>query len=271
MSEKPSGSGQAIEELLDVMRRLRDPDRGCPWDLRQNFDSIVPYTIEETYELADAIAAKDFGQVRDELGDVLFQVVFYSQLASEGQLFNFTDVVAGISDKLRRRHPHVFENNGAAPVTEAQVKDRWEQIKSEERLGKNQIGLLDDIPSALPALSRAQKLQKRAARAGFDWQHREDVVAKLDEEVVELKEALDGADQAHIEAEFGDILLAMVNLARHLSVDAESALRQANQRFESRFRLMEQSAEADGSSLDSESLQKLEARWQEAKQTLSST
>ena len=271
MSEKPSGSGQAIEELLDVMRRLRDPDRGCPWDLRQNFDSIVPYTIEETYELADAIAAKDFGQVRDELGDVLFQVVFYSQLASEGQLFNFTDVVAGISDKLLRRHPHVFENNGAVPVTEAQVKDRWEQIKSEERLGKNQIGLLDDIPSALPALSRAQKLQKRAARAGFDWQHREDVVAKLDEEVDELKEALDGADQAHIEAEFGDILLAMVNLARHLSVDAESALRQANQRFESRFRLMEQSAEADGSSLDSESLQKLEARWQEAKQTLSST
>ena len=271
MSEKPSGSGQAIEELLDVMRRLRDPDRGCPWDLRQNFDSIVPYTIEETYELADAIAAKDFGQVRDELGDVLFQVVFYSQLASEGQLFNFTDVVAGISDKLLRRHPHVFENNEAAPVTEAQVKDRWEQIKSEERLGKNQVGLLDDIPSALPALSRAQKLQKRAARAGFDWQHREDVVTKLDEEVDELKEALDGADQAHIEAEFGDILLAMVNLARHLSVDAESALRQANHRFESRFRLMEQSAEADGSSLDSESLQKLEARWQEAKQTLSST
>ena len=271
MSEKPSGSGQAIEELLDVMRRLRDPDRGCPWDLRQNFDSIVPYTIEETYELADAIAAKDFGQVRDELGDVLFQVVFYSQLASEGQLFNFTEVVAGISDKLLRRHPHVFENNEAAPVTEAQVKDRWEQIKSEERLGKNQIGLLDDIPSALPALSRAQKLQKRAARVGFDWHHREDVVAKLDEEVGELKEALVHADQAEIEAEFGDILLAMVNLGRHLRVDAESALRQANRRFESRFKLMEQSAEADGSSLEQESLQKLEIRWQEAKQTLSSS
>lgn len=270
MSETSPVNDQALGGLLEIMRRLRDPETGCPWDLRQDFDSIVPYTIEETYELADAIASGDFNQVRDELGDVLFQVVFYSQMAAEQRLFQFADVVQGISDKLVRRHPHVFADIDTAQISEEQVKDRWEQIKSEERHGKNQVSLLDDIPSALPALSRAQKLQKRAARAGFDWQHQEDVLAKLDEEVGELKEALLYADQAEIEAEFGDILLAMVNLGRHLRVDAESALRQANRRFESRFRLMEQSAEADGSSLEQESLQKLEARWQEAKQTLSS-
>ncbi len=255
MSETSPVNDQALGGLLEIMRRLRDPETGCPWDLRQDFDSIVPYTIEETYELADAIASGDFNQVRDELGDVLFQVVFYSQMAAEQRLFQFADVVQGISDKLVRRHPHVFADIDTAQISEEQVKDRWEQIKSEERHGKNQVSLLDDIPSALP---------------GFDWQHQEDVLAKLDEEVGELKEALLHADQVEIEAEFGDILLAMVNLGRHLRVDAESALRQANRRFESRFKLMEQSAEADGSSLEQESLQKLEVRWQEAKQTLSS-
>ena len=158
-----------MQPLLDIMRQLRDPDSGCPWDLKQNFHTIVPYTIEETYELADAIAAEDFSQIRDELGDVLFQVVFYAQMASEESLFTFQDVVDGIADKLRRRHPHVFGATAGQGVSAGEVKERWEQIKGEERQQKNQQGALDDVPKALPALSRSQKLQKRAARVGFDW------------------------------------------------------------------------------------------------------
>ena len=257
-----------MQPLLDIMRQLRDPDTGCPWDLKQNFHTIVPFTIEETYELADAIAAEDFSQIRDELGDVLFQVVFYAQMASEESLFTFQDVVDGIADKLRRRHPHVFGATAGQGVSASEVKERWEQIKGEERQQKNQQGALDDVPKALPALSRSQKLQKRAARIGFDWSELGAVREKVDEELGELAEAVSEGDSAAIESEVGDIFLAMVNLARHLGVDAEAALRQANRRFEDRFRLMETAAKRDGSHLSEESLDRLEERWQAAKREL---
>ena len=270
MTDDAATTHDGIQSLLDIMRRLRDPDSGCPWDLKQNFHTIVPYTIEETYELADAIAAEDFAQIRDELGDVLFQVVFYAQIASEQALFTFEDVVDGIAEKLRRRHPHVFSATGGQSVSAGEVKERWEQIKGEERQQKNQKGTLDDIPKALPALSRSQKLQKRAARVGFDWSEPDAVRGKVDEELGELAEAVFQGDSAAIESEVGDIFLAMVNLARHLGVDAEAALRHANRRFEDRFRLMETAAERDGAHLGEESLERLEERWQAAKRELAS-
>ena len=268
MTDDATTTHAGIRSLLDIMRRLRDPDSGCPWDLKQNFHTIVPFTIEETYELADAIAAEDFAQIRDELGDVLFQVVFYAQMASEQSLFTFEDVVDGIAEKLRRRHPHIFAATGGQSVSASEVKERWEQIKGEERQQKNQKGTLDDIPKALPALSRSQKLQKRAARVGFDWSEFDAVRGKVDEELGELAEAISEGESAAIESEVGDILLAMVNLARHLGVDAEAALRHANRRFEKRFRLMERAAERDGSQLSEESLERLEERWEAAKREL---
>ena len=268
MTDDAATTHDGIQSLLDIMRRLRDPDSGCPWDLKQNFHTIVPYTIEETYELADAIAAEDFAQIRDELGDVLFQVVFYAQIASEQALFTFEDVVDGIAEKLLRRHPHVFAETRGQRVSESEVKERWEQIKGEERQQKNQGGTLDDIPRALPALSRSQKLQKRAARVGFDWSELAAVRGKLHEELGELAEAISEGESAAIESEVGDIFLAMVNLARHLGVDAEAALRHANRRFEKRFRLMETAADRDGSQLSEESLERLEKRWQAAKREL---
>lgn len=269
MNKEVMPSGAPVEDLLEIMRALRDPETGCPWDLRQDFDSIVPFTIEETYELAAAIASGDPAQIRDELGDVLFQVVFYAQIASERSLFDFTDVADGISEKLVRRHPHVFDAAGEEPITEAEVKARWEAIKEQERSRKNQNGTLDDVPLALPSLSRAQKLQKRAAGVGFDWPDLDGVFAKVDEEIGELKEAALALDAAAVEDEMGDIFLAMVNLARHLGVDAEAALRKANSRFEGRFRLMEAAAAEEGSRLQEEDLEQLERRWQTAKRQLS--
>lgn len=269
MSKDPRSSGGPIEELLEIMRALRDPATGCPWDLRQDFDSIVPFTIEETYELAAAIASGDTAQICDELGDVLFQVVFYAQIASERSLFDFADVARGISEKLVRRHPHVFDAVGEELITEAEVKARWETIKEQERSLKDQNGALDDVPLALPSLSRAQKLQKRAAGVGFDWPDLTGVFDKVDEEIGELKEAVQGEDADAIEDEMGDIFLAMVNLARRLDVDAEAALRKANSRFESRFRLMEAAATEEGSRLQEEGLDLLELRWQSAKRQLS--
>lgn len=269
MSKDPRSSGGPIEGLLEIMRALRDPATGCPWDLRQDFDSIVPFTIEETYELAAAIGSGDSAQICDELGDVLFQVVFYAQIASERSLFDFADVARGISEKLVRRHPHVFDAVGEELITEAEVKARWETIKEQERSLKDQNGALDDVPLALPSLSRAQKLQKRAAGVGFDWPDLTGVFDKVDEEIGELKEAVQGEDADAIEDEMGDIFLAMVNLARHLDVDAEAALRKANSRFESRFRLMEAAATEEGSRLQEEGLDLLELRWQSAKRQLS--
>lgn len=271
MTDDAATTHDGIQSLLDIMRQLRDPDSGCPWDLKQNFHTIVPYTIEETYELAEAIAIEDFAQIRDELGDVLFQVVFYAQMASEQALFTFEDVVDGIAEKLLRRHPHVFAVTGGQRVSESEVNRRWEQIKVEERQQKNQRGTLDDVPMALPALSRSQKLQKRAASVGFDWSELDAVRGKVDEELGELAEAVSEGDSAAIESEVGDIFLAMVNLARHLGVDAEAALRHANRRFEDRFSLMETEAERDGSQLCEESLERLEERWQAAKRELAAS
>ena len=265
MSESAHVDLRVMKDLLDIMSRLRDPNDGCPWDLRQDFESIVPFTIEETYELAEAIALGDYDQVRDELGDVLFQVIFYAQIASERQLFNFKDVAEGISRKLIRRHPHIFDNPDGDPVSESEVKDRWEQIKAGERENKQLSGAMDDVPQALPALSRSQKLQKRAARVGFDWPELEGVRSKIKEEMTELDEAICLGNRADIEAEIGDVFLATVNLARHLGIDAESSLRRANTRFEQRFRFMEQSAASEGTDLASESLDELEVRWQKAK------
>ena len=271
MTDDAATTHDGIQSLLDIRRQLRDPDSGCPWDLKQNFHTIVPYTIEETYELAEAIAIEDFAQIRDELGDVLFQVVFYAQMASEQALFTFEDVVDGIAEKLLRRHPHVFAVTGGQRVSESEVKRRWEQIKVEERQQKNQRGTLDDVPMALPALSRSQKLQKRAASVGFDWSELDAVRGKVDEELGELAEAVSEGDSAAIESEVGDIFLAMVNLERHLGVDAEAALRHATRRFEDRFSLMETEAERDGSQLCEESLERLEERWQAAKRELAAS
>ena len=258
-----------IEHLLDIVRRLRDPDQGCPWDIGQTFQSIVPHTLEEAYELADAIESNDFDQVREEAGDVLFQVLFYAQMADEQQHFNFADVVEGLSKKLIRRHPHVFSRNGnaqqEASIAASDVSESWERIKRTERQRKQQSGILDDIPLNLPALTRAQKIQKRAARVGFDWADVAGVFEKLEEEICELKEALVEGEEAAIESELGDVLFCVVNLARHLDFDAETATRGATRKFEGRFRLMEEQAIAGGSRLEDESVTTLEARWQAVK------
>ena len=258
-----------IEHLLGIVRRLRDPEQGCPWDVDQTFQSIVPHTLEEAYELADAIESKDFDQIREEAGDVLFQVLFYAQMADEQQHFNFADVVDGLSKKLIRRHPHVFSRESNAqqevPIAASEVADSWEKIKRTERQRKQQSGILDDIPLNLPALTRAQKIQKRAARVGFDWADVAGVFEKLEEEICELKEALVEGEEAAIESELGDVLFCVVNLARHLGSDAETAMRRATRKFESRFRLMEEQAIVNGSRLEDESGSSLEARWQAAK------
>ena len=243
MVDKSGSVPVQIEHLLGIVRRLRDPDQGCPWDVGQTFQSIVPHTIEEAYELADAIESNDFDQIREEAGDVLFQVLFYAQMADEKQHFNFADVVDGLSEKLIRRHPHVFSRNSTAqqetPIAVSDVSDSWEKIKRTERQRKQQSGILDDIPVSLPALTRAQKIQKRASRVGFDWADLAGVFEKLDEEICELKEALVEGEKAAIESELGDVLFCVVNLARHLDFDAETAMRGATRKFEGRFRLME--------------------------------
>ena len=269
MVDKSGSVPVQIEHLLGIVRRLRDPDQGCPWDVGQTFQSIVPHTIEEAYELADAIESNDFDQIREEAGDVLFQVLFYAQMADEKQHFNFADVVDGLSEKLIRRHPHVFSRNSTAqqetPIAVSDVSDSWEKIKRTERQGKQQSGILDDIPVSLPALTRAQKIQKRASRVGFDWADVAGVFEKLEEEICELKEALVEGEKAAIESELGDVLFCVVNLARHLDFDAETAMRGATRKFEGRFRLMEEQAIASGSRLEDESVSALEARWQAAK------
>jgi ATP diphosphatase len=259
-----------IEDLLRIMERLRDPGHGCPWDLAQDFESIVPSTLEECYELAAAIEAGDFAHVADELGDVLFQVVFYARLGEERDLFSFASVVDGLAAKLLRRHPHVFRDGAIEGIVDdrsdaAAVKRQWEAIKAAERAGRAQHGVLDDVPVNLPALPRAQKLQKRAARIGFDWADRDAVLAKLDEESEELREALATGDAGTIEDELGDLLFTVVNLARHEKLDAEAALRRASAKFERRFHAMEQFASEAGDDLGALDAAGLEALWERAK------
>ncbi|MBA1257073.1 nucleoside triphosphate pyrophosphohydrolase [Pseudomonas oryzihabitans] len=264
-----------LDDLLHLMARLRDPQHGCPWDLRQDYASIVPHTLEEAYEVADAIARRDFPQLRDELGDLLFQVVYYSQLGREDGHFDFAQVVDGITRKLVRRHPHVFPDGDLhgpldlPRLDEATIKRRWEEIKAEERAEKaaapEQLSLLDDVPAALPALSRAAKLQKRAANVGFDWADATPVVAKIQEELDEVREAMANGQAAQVAEEVGDLLFVMVNLARHLQVDAEDALRQANAKFERRFRFIEEALKAQDRSPQEASLEEMDALWDAAK------
>ncbi len=265
----------SLDDLLHLMARLRDPQYGCPWDLKQSYASIVPYTIEEAYEVADAIERSDFEHLPGELGDLLFQVVYYSQLAREEGRFEFAQVVDGITRKLIRRHPHVFVDGDlygvpdAAKLEEAAVKQRWEELKAEERAEKaavpEQLSLLDDVPNALPALSRAVKLQKRAAQVGFDWPEALPVVDKVREELDEVLEAMSENDPQAIAEEIGDLLFVVTNLARHLKVDPETALRSANGKFERRFRFIEQTLRTAGQPIENCSLEQLDALWGEAK------
>ncbi|MEJ2298841.1 MAG: nucleoside triphosphate pyrophosphohydrolase [Woeseiaceae bacterium] len=255
-----------IEKLLEVMRRLRDPDGGCPWDLEQDFSTIAPYTIEEAYEVADAIEREDWDDLRDELGDLLFQVVFYVQLAREKGYFDFDEVAAGITDKLVRRHPHVFGDADAKDA--AVVRAGWEEIKARERADGSDPSALAGVARALPALKRAQKLGARAAGVGFDWSDRKGVENKIQEEIEELSEAIGSRDGARVEEEMGDLLFAVVNLARHVDADAEKALAAANRKFERRFRAMEDDLAKDGRDMRRENHENLEQRWRKAKRTV---
>jgi len=259
-----------LGDLLRVMARLRDPQTGCPWDVRQDFRSIVPSTLEECYELAQAIEQEDFAHVAEELGDVLFQVVFYAQLGRERGLFSFEMIVDTLVSKLVRRHPHVFGQGEIEGVVADRgsiesVKESWEAIKQAERHAKSQGGLLADVPVALPALPRAQKLQKRAARVNFDWPDAGAVLAKLEEEILELRQAMQAESPTDIEEEMGDILFSCANLARHLGLDAEASLRRATSKFERRFTGMEAQAADAGKALETLSAEALDELWESAK------
>jgi len=261
---------ESIKKLLEIMVRLRDPADGCAWDRQQNFGSIAPYTIEEAYEVADAIDREDIEALRDELGDLLFQVVFHSRLAQEQGAFDFNDVARGIADKLERRHPHVF--GSPDEKAKGQQKGSWESIKAGERAAKRATAgpasALDGVALSLPALKRAAKLGERAAISGFDWPDSHGAKAKIAEELDELVEAEACNNADFVEDELGDLLFAVVNLSRHLQVDPEAALTRANRKFERRFRLMEQTLLAAGQPLESLSLDELETAWQRAKADL---
>jgi len=259
-----------INDLLKIMAQLRDPNDGCPWDIEQTFDSIAPRAIEEAYEVREAITNQDYKGLKDELGDLLLQVVFHSQIADESKIFNFDEVVDGICKKMVDRHPHVFGN--AEINTADEQLNSWEDIKSEERANKlnmdpNSLSALDGVSVAYPALLRAEKLQKRAARVGFDWKETEPVLNKLDEEICELKEALSNDfDKDQLEEELGDILFSCVNIARHLKLDAETALHKANRKFTKRFQFIEKSLKEElNIKPENADFSDLENRWVRAK------
>ncbi|WP_298305240.1 nucleoside triphosphate pyrophosphohydrolase [uncultured Erythrobacter sp.] len=247
-----------IDRLLTIMARLRDPERGCEWDTAQSFETIAPYTIEEAYEVADAIERKDMSDLKSELGDLLLQVVFHAQMASEAGHFSFEDVARSISDKMESRHPHIFGSESGMMTGE-----RWEDIKASERAGTGETSALDGVANALPALMRSEKLQKRAARVGFEWDDLKGPKAKLAEELEEL-EAADAPDKL---MEAGDVLFVAVNIVRRYGVDAEEALRASNSKFESRFRMMEEMASTDGHDFAELSLDRQEAYWKKVKET----
>lgn len=263
-----------IDRLIAIMAKLRDPEGGCPWDREQDFATIAPYTIEEAYEVADAIQRSDMAALREELGDLLLQVVYHARMAEESGDFAFDDVATAIADKMVARHPHVF---GGAEVDSASAQTRmWEEFKAHERAAKAKAGgqapsVLDDVPLALPALLRAEKLQKRAARVGFDWPESCQVLDKIEEEIGELRAELDRAapadvvDRARIADELGDLLFTLANLARHLKIDPETALRGCNAKFERRFRSIEQSLARKGKTPEEVSLEEMEELWTEAK------
>jgi ATP diphosphatase len=270
---KPSSD---ISRLLEIMAALRAPETGCPWDLEQDFASIVPYTLEEAYEVADAIERGDLADLRDELGDLLLQVVFHARMAEEQGAFAFPDVVEAITRKLIRRHPHVFGDT--KDLSPEEVKSLWDEIKrrekaerhkARERLGMppeaHEAGFLGGIPTALPALTRAQKLTAKAAKVGFDWPEPTQVIDKIHEELEEVKEASSSGERDKIEDEIGDLLFSVTNLARHFNIDPERALRRTNAKFERRFRAIEEALKRQNRSLDDASLEEMERLWVEAK------
>ena len=262
----PFAASKDINRLIEIMRALRDPEGGCPWDIEQDFSSIAPYTIEEAYEVADAIQRDDMAALADELGDLLLQVVYHAQMASEREAFEFGDVVLAITEKMIRRHPHVFA--GAKARSAGAVKGMWERIKADERESPDQVApsALDGVPAALPALARAVKLQKRAAHVGFDWNDARQVIAKLREEIDELEAELEGgAVKYAISEELGDLLFAVANLARHLEIDPEAALRAGNAKFQRRFKAMEARLAMSGRTPAACTLKELEEEWQAAK------
>lgn len=289
-----------IDDLLYLMNRLRDPEKGCPWDTKQTFDSIVPHTLEEAYEVADAIEKKDFDHLKDELGDLLFQVIFYAQLGKEDAHFDFADIVSNLVSKLVRRHPHVFPDGtleselaDGETISEAEIKQNWERIKAEERALKAKkealialetaqkadafVSVLDDIPTNLPPLARAEKLQKRAAHYAFDWPSIEPVFDKIQEELDELKEALSHPEvdtpiqQQQVVGELGDVLFCCVNLARVLKINSDIALRSTNQKFVNRFQYIEKALHQQGKVLGDVPLDELDALWDEAKGSFQKT
>lgn len=280
-----AADANAIKKLLQVMAMLRDAEHGCPWDLEQTIQSLIPYTIEEVYEVVDAIERKNMVDLEDELGDLLFQVVFYSQLTRETDTFSFADLAETVTEKLIRRHPHVFSTGAIESFGESvnlspdQVVTNWEKIKGQEReikrakqqvtdsdVGQSEsLSILDEVPRALPALERARKLQKKAARAGFDWTEIAPVIAKLREELDEFEQALSEGDSDRAASELGDVFFSAVNLARHQKTEPETVLRQANLKFEDRFRWIEARLSAESRSLESCSLEELDTLWAEAK------
>ncbi len=255
--------GHPIFRLIEIMAKLRDPDGGCPWDLEQTFATIAPYTVEEAYEVADAIERNDLPELRDELGDLLLQVVFHSRMAEEQGAFDLKDVAAAISDKMIRRHPHVFGDHAYEDLS-AQVAG-WEELKAQERKAKAKTGVLDDVPAGLPALTRAVKLTKRAARVGFDWPSAREVLDKLREETAEIEVEIEAGDMAKAREELGDILFVCANLARKLDVDPEDALRATNAKFARRFAFVETGLAERGKTPDQSDLAEMDALWNDAK------
>ena len=257
-------AAEPITRLLGIMRALRDPASGCPWDIVQDFASIAPYTIEEAHEVADAIERQAWDELQGELGDLLLQVVYHAQMADEAGLFDFAAVARGIGDKMMARHPHVFGNESRDKSPEQQTAD-WERLKAVERAGRAEAGVLDGVAMGLPALTRALKLQKRAARVGFDWPSTDEVLAKIVEEAGELVEARDRLGGDEMAAEYGDLLFVMVNLGRHLGLDAEACLRAANSKFTRRFRHIETTLHAAGKRPEDSDLAEMDALWDAAK------
>lgn len=262
-----------VDDLLMLMRRLREPLTGCPWDLKQSYQSIAPSTIEEAYEVVDAIESGDYLHLKEELGDLLFQVIFYTQLGAEDGHFNFSGVVSDLVAKLVRRHPHVFPGGTLesridpdSDRDDAVIKQRWEQLKQQERAAKGEPLALADIPVNLASLSRAQKIQKRAANIGFDWLDIDGPLTKVEEELAEVREALDSGDSAAVAEEIGDLLFAAVNVSRHAKVDAESALRLGSRKFERRFNYVESQLLSMGVALEDASLERMERLWDKAKE-----
>ena len=254
---------EEINNLLQTFKKLRDPLQGCPWDKEQDFKSIASCSIEEAYEVADAIEREDFNDLKEELGDLFFQIIFHSGMAEEKKLFNFEEVVKELNDKLIRRHPHVFDKKQEMSASES--LEIWEKEKKKEREKKNLISLMDDIPKNLPSLTRAKKIQKRAKSVGFDWQNESDVIKKIDEEIDELKRAKVSQKKEDISEEIGDLFFTLVNLSRHYNLEPEDIIRKANLKFEKRFRKMEDEANKTKVNLEDLEINELETLWQKIK------